>query len=103
MRIEIECARVQVQVTAAGENMAVVSVRYSRGRDAIAKVCRELEPLRLRVVTGSITAAGDTVVQTMFVEVSTTVLALHPWSSPIIAWLPRLHSDRLQLHASVSF
>ena len=50
--------------------MAVVSVRCSRGRDAVAKVCRALEPLRLRVVTASIAAAGDVVVHTMFVEVS---------------------------------
>ncbi|OEL15509.1 Transcription factor bHLH35, partial [Dichanthelium oligosanthes] len=60
----------EVQVSEAGEKMAVVSVRCSRGRDAVAKVCRALEPLRLRVVTASIAAAGDTVVHTMFVEVS---------------------------------
>nr|CAB3484090.1 unnamed protein product [Digitaria exilis] len=58
----------EVQVSTAGEKMAVVSIRCSRGRDAFAKVCRALEALRLRVVTGSITAAGDTVVHTMFVE-----------------------------------
>ncbi|KAG2571095.1 hypothetical protein PVAP13_7KG064900 [Panicum virgatum] len=58
----------EVQVTEAGEKVAVVSVRCSRGRDAVAKVCRALEPLRLRVVTASIAAAGDAVVHTMFVE-----------------------------------
>lgn len=60
----------QVVVSEAGEKMAVVSVRCSRGRDVIAKVCRALEPLRLRVVTATIAAAGDAVVHTMFVEVS---------------------------------
>jgi len=59
----------EVQVTEAGEKAAVVSVRCSRGRDAVAKVCRALEPLRLRVVTASIAAAGDAVVHTMFVEI----------------------------------
>ncbi|CAL5033150.1 unnamed protein product [Urochloa decumbens] len=58
-----------VQVSEAGEKMAVVSVRCSRGRDAIAGVCRALEPLRLAVVTATIAAAGDAVVHTMFVEI----------------------------------
>ncbi|CAL5035162.1 unnamed protein product [Urochloa decumbens] len=59
----------KVQVSEAGEKMAVVSVRCSRGRDAIAGVCRALEPLRLAVVTATIAAAGDAVVHTMFVEI----------------------------------
>ncbi|RCV32962.1 hypothetical protein SETIT_7G045100v2 [Setaria italica] len=59
----------EVVVSEAGEKMAVVSVRCSRGRDAVAKVCRALEPLRLRVVTASIAAAGDAFVHTMFVEI----------------------------------
>jgi hypothetical protein len=53
-----------VQVSEAGD-MAVVSVLFSRGRDAVSKVCRALEPLRLRVVTA--TFGGDNVVHTMFV------------------------------------
>ncbi|KAF8780604.1 hypothetical protein HU200_001203 [Digitaria exilis] len=85
----------EVQVSTAGEKMAVVSIRCSRGRDAVAKVCRALEALRLRVVTGSITAAGDTVVHTMFVEVIKRGGPCVPFSPPIIALLPRLHSDRL--------
>ncbi|CAN6234534.1 unnamed protein product [Urochloa humidicola] len=59
----------EVQVSEAGKKMAVVSVRCSRGRDAIARVCRALEPLRLSVVTATIAAAGDTVIHTMFVEI----------------------------------
>ncbi|CAL5033149.1 unnamed protein product [Urochloa decumbens] len=58
-----------LEVSEAGEKMAVVSVRCSRGRDAIAGVCRALEPLRLAVVTATIAAAGDAVVHTMFVEI----------------------------------
>ncbi|CAL5028353.1 unnamed protein product [Urochloa decumbens] len=58
-----------VQVSLVGEKMAVVSVRSSRGRDAVAGVCRALEPLGLAVVTATIAAAGDAVVHTMFVEI----------------------------------
>ncbi|XP_062186239.1 transcription factor BHLH6-like isoform X2 [Phragmites australis] len=58
----------ELQVSEAGERMAVVSVRCSKGRGAVAKVCRALEPLRLDVITASISVAGDTVVHTMFVQ-----------------------------------
>ncbi|RCV32960.1 hypothetical protein SETIT_7G044900v2 [Setaria italica] len=58
----------EVEVSEAGERVAVVSIRSSRGRDAVSQVCRALEPLGLGVLTASITAAGDTVVHTMFVE-----------------------------------
>ncbi|CAN6227573.1 unnamed protein product [Urochloa humidicola] len=58
----------EVQVSESGEKMAVVSVRCSRGGDAVSKVCRALEPLRLAVVTANIAAAGDAVVHTMFVK-----------------------------------
>ncbi|TVU13503.1 hypothetical protein EJB05_40562 [Eragrostis curvula] len=58
----------EVQVSEAGEKVSVISVRCSRGRDAVAKVCRALEPLRLRVVTATIAAVGDAVVHTMFVQ-----------------------------------
>ncbi|XP_062185876.1 transcription factor BHLH6-like isoform X2 [Phragmites australis] len=59
-----------VQVSEPGERVAVVSVRCSRGRNAVAKVCRALEPLRLGVVSASIAAVGDTVVHTMFVQIT---------------------------------
>ncbi|KAL6660436.1 hypothetical protein ACP70R_001982 [Stipagrostis hirtigluma subsp. patula] len=60
----------EVQVSEAGEKVAVVSVRCSRGRDAVPKVCRALEPLRLSVVTATIAAVGSCVVHTMFVQPS---------------------------------
>jgi hypothetical protein len=59
-----------VQVSEAGDKVAVLSVLFSRGRDAVSKVCRALEPLRLRVVTATFAAVGDTVVHTMFVQVT---------------------------------
>ncbi|GJN11835.1 hypothetical protein PR202_ga30062 [Eleusine coracana subsp. coracana] len=62
--------KTQVQVSEAGNKVAVVSVRCSRGRDTVSKVCRALEPLRLRVVTATVAAVGDAVVHTMFVQVT---------------------------------
>ncbi|CAL5035165.1 unnamed protein product [Urochloa decumbens] len=59
---------VEVQVSESGEKMTVVSVRCSSGRNAVSKLCRALEPLRLKVVTATIAAAGDAVVHTMFVK-----------------------------------
>ncbi|CAL5033152.1 unnamed protein product [Urochloa decumbens] len=58
----------EVQVSESGEKMTVVSVRCSSGRNAVSKLCRALEPLRLKVVTATIAAAGDAVVHTMFVK-----------------------------------
>ncbi|CAL5035167.1 unnamed protein product [Urochloa decumbens] len=57
-----------VEVSESGEKMTVVSVRCSSGRNAVSKLCRALEPLRLKVVTATIAAAGDAVVHTMFVK-----------------------------------
>lgn len=67
----------QVQISQAGESVAVVSLCSSRGRDAVGKICHALEPLRLRVVTASIAARGDTVFHTMFVEVNSLTIACH--------------------------
>ncbi|CAN6275402.1 unnamed protein product [Urochloa humidicola] len=58
----------EVHVSESGEKMSVVSVRCSRGRNAVRKMCRALEPLRLAVVTASVAAAGDAIVHTMIVE-----------------------------------
>ncbi|PUZ46495.1 hypothetical protein GQ55_7G083900 [Panicum hallii var. hallii] len=79
----------EVQVSESGETMAVVSVRCSWGRGAVSMVCRALEPLRLGVVTATIAAAGDTVVHTMFVEVSSLQRqhSYHPATSKLF-WLP---------------
>ncbi|CAN6242254.1 unnamed protein product [Urochloa humidicola] len=78
----------EVQVSESGEKMAVVSVRCSRGRDAVSKVCRALEPLRLAVVTANIAAAGDAVVHTMFVK--TGELGVAVLKEAILAALAKL-------------
>lgn len=62
----------EVQVSQAGERVAVVSLWCSRGRNAVGKICLALEPLRLRVVTATIAASGDTVFHTLFVETGET-------------------------------
>ncbi|CAL5035168.1 unnamed protein product [Urochloa decumbens] len=67
-----------VEVSESGEKMTVVSVRCSSGRNAVSKLCRALEPLRLKVVTATIAAAGDAVVHTMFVKMQ-KVLSSADW------------------------
>lgn len=79
----------EVQVSQAGERVAVVSLWCSRGRDAVGKICLALEPLRLRVVTATITARGDTVFHTLFVETGETGGAL--LKEAILAALARLN------------
>ncbi|KAL6850003.1 hypothetical protein ACP4OV_020630 [Aristida adscensionis] len=59
----------ELQVSEAGERVAVVTLRCSRGRSAVAKVCRALEPLHLGVVTASIAAVDEAIVHTMFVQI----------------------------------
>jgi hypothetical protein len=75
----------QVQVSQAGESVAVVSLCSSRGRDVVGKICHVLEPLRLRVVTASIAARGNTIFHTMFVEVNNLTIACH---TSKLLWLP---------------
>ncbi|KAL6862451.1 hypothetical protein ACP4OV_016792 [Aristida adscensionis] len=62
----------QVQVSEAGDGLALVMVRCARGRHAVGKVCRALEPLRRRVVTATIAAVGDTVVHTLLLQTEET-------------------------------
>jgi len=47
----------------------VVSVTCGKGRDAMARVCRAVEELRLRVVTANITSVAGCLMHTIFVEV----------------------------------
>lgn len=47
-----------------------MSVRCGKARDAMAKVCRALESLRLKVVTASVATVAGSMVHTMFVEVT---------------------------------
>ncbi|RLM74940.1 transcription factor bHLH35-like isoform X2 [Panicum miliaceum] len=86
----------EVQVSESAETMAVVSVRCSRARDAVSRVCRALEPLRLGVVTATIAAAGDTVVHTMFVQIGQMGSALL-LKEAILAALAQLDVTRTSL------
>uniref|UniRef100_A0ACD5UPH4 Uncharacterized protein n=1 Tax=Avena sativa TaxID=4498 RepID=A0ACD5UPH4_AVESA len=58
----------EVEVTEVGEKLAVVSVRYSKRKDAMATVCRALESLCLKVITASVTTVAGTVVHTIFIQ-----------------------------------
>nr|CAB3449744.1 unnamed protein product [Digitaria exilis] len=61
----------EVRVSGAGDKVKVlvVSVVCRHRRDAVAKVCRALEGLRLRVIAASVTAASGTVTHTALVQV----------------------------------
>jgi len=66
-----------VRVSGAGDKVLVVSVACTHRRDAVAKVCRALDGLRLRVVAANITAASGTVMHTALVQVPLFFCA--PW------------------------
>jgi hypothetical protein len=53
-------------------------VTCGKGRDAVARVCRAVEELRLRVITASITSVAGCLMHTIFVEVelSSTLLLI---------------------------
>ncbi|KAG2650819.1 hypothetical protein PVAP13_1NG169100 [Panicum virgatum] len=59
----------QVRVSGAGDKVLVVSVACRHRRDAVAKLCRALEGLRLRVIAANVTAASGTVTHTALVQV----------------------------------
>ncbi|KAL6851466.1 hypothetical protein ACP4OV_020399 [Aristida adscensionis] len=59
----------ELRVSELGERVLVVSVTCSKRRDAMARVCRALEELRLRVITANITSVAGCLLHTVFVEV----------------------------------
>ena len=59
----------ELRVSEVGERVLVVSVTCGKGRDAMARVCRAVEELRLRVVTANITSVAGCLMHTIFVEV----------------------------------
>ncbi|CAL5028348.1 unnamed protein product [Urochloa decumbens] len=59
----------ELRVSEVGERVLVVSVTCGKGRDAMARVCRAVEELRLRVITASITSVAGCLMHTIFVEV----------------------------------
>ncbi|XP_062219019.1 transcription factor BHLH6-like [Phragmites australis] len=58
----------EVKVSRAGDEVLVVSVACRHRRDAVAKVCRALEGLRLRVIAANVTSASGTVTHTALVQ-----------------------------------
>ncbi|CAL5028350.1 unnamed protein product [Urochloa decumbens] len=60
----------ELRVSEVGERVLVVSVTCGKGRDAMARVCRAVEELRLRVITASITSVAGCLMHTIFVEIS---------------------------------
>uniref|UniRef100_A0A0D9W3A7 BHLH domain-containing protein n=1 Tax=Leersia perrieri TaxID=77586 RepID=A0A0D9W3A7_9ORYZ len=59
----------ELRVSEVGEKVLVVSVTCGKRRDAMARVCRALEELRLRVITANITSVAGCLMHTLFVEV----------------------------------
>jgi hypothetical protein len=59
----------ELRVSEVSEKVLVVSVTCTKQRDAMAKVCRVLEELRLRVITANITSVSGFLMHTLFVEV----------------------------------
>ncbi|XP_040379451.1 transcription factor BHLH6-like [Oryza brachyantha] len=59
----------ELRVSEVGDKVLVVSVTCSKRRDAMARVCRALEELRLRVITANITSVAGCLMHTLFVEV----------------------------------
>jgi hypothetical protein len=68
----------ELRVSEVGERVLVVSVTCGKGREAVARVCRAVEELRLRVITASITSVAGCLMHTIFVEVelSSTLLLI---------------------------
>ncbi|XP_040379356.1 transcription factor BHLH6-like isoform X1 [Oryza brachyantha] len=58
----------QLQVSKVGERTMAVSIRCARTRDAMVKVCRAMEALRLKVVSANVAAVDGSIVHTMFVQ-----------------------------------
>uniref|UniRef100_A0A0D9W3A5 BHLH domain-containing protein n=1 Tax=Leersia perrieri TaxID=77586 RepID=A0A0D9W3A5_9ORYZ len=66
----------QLEVSKVGESTIAVSIRCAKTRDAMAKLCRAMELLRLKVVSANAAAVDGTIVHTMFVEdISTTMVS----------------------------
>ncbi|RLM75646.1 transcription factor bHLH35-like [Panicum miliaceum] len=59
----------ELRVSEVGERVLVVSLTCSKRRDAMARVCRAIEELRLRVITASVTSVAGCLMHSVFVEV----------------------------------
>ncbi|XP_037408067.1 transcription factor bHLH35-like isoform X1 [Triticum dicoccoides] len=59
---------VEVRVTGAGDKLLVVSVACRHRKDAMGKVCRALQSLRLAVISANVTVASGTVTHTALLQ-----------------------------------
>ncbi|CAD6246768.1 unnamed protein product [Miscanthus lutarioriparius] len=59
----------ELRVSEVGDRVLVVNVTCGKGRDAMARVCRAVEELRLRVIASNITSVAGCLMDTIFVEV----------------------------------
>lgn len=66
----------ELRVSEVGDRVLVVSVTCSKRRDAMARVCRAIEELSLRVITANITSVAGCLMHTVFVEVHNHLLVL---------------------------
>ncbi|GJN27895.1 hypothetical protein PR202_gb15957 [Eleusine coracana subsp. coracana] len=80
----------ELHVSEVGDRVLVVSVTCSKRRDAMARVCRAIEELRLRVITANITSVAGCLMHTVFVEFGYA-------DSPISFNVQVDHMDRIQM------
>ncbi|KAK1605832.1 hypothetical protein QYE76_029505 [Lolium multiflorum] len=73
-RVEI----LEMELTEVGENLAMLSVKHNKMRDATATVCRALESLCLEVITANITTIAGGIIHTMLVKVNIYALLPRP-------------------------
>ena len=67
----------ELRVSEVGDRVLVVNVTCGKGRDAMARVCRAVEELRLRVIASNITSVAGCLMDTIFVEVRRFVGTQH--------------------------
>ncbi|KAG8083331.1 hypothetical protein GUJ93_ZPchr0015g6781 [Zizania palustris] len=58
----------QLQVTEVSDKTMVVSMRYSKTRNAVTMVCHAIESLHLKVISATIVITVESVIHTMFIE-----------------------------------
>jgi pentose-5-phosphate-3-epimerase len=64
----------ELRVSEVGDRVLVVSVTCGKRRDAMARVCRAIEELQLRVITANVTSVAGCLMHTVFVEVGIGLL-----------------------------
>lgn len=78
----------ELRVSEVGDRVLVVNVTCGKARDAMARVCRAVEELRLRVITASITSVAGCLMHTIFVEVRRRIaLLLFLGSFRMMIWM----------------